>query len=576
MTAIVAGIALALVAFGLNGRLTLGPLALSINDARKPLAWGSVAATWLLVGEWTQSRWRRFALAALTMMALLALISYGRHAEPVITDSDFAVGELYTELATRGQLSVGPYSRFGWHHPGPIFFYITAPFYALSGHRAPALYAVALAINLAAIVTLTWIVARERNRWPLAVLLAGGCILFAWRAPRLLASPWTGHVAVLPSLAFLVVSAAVASGRRALLPLLALVGSFVAQTHVGFVPTVVSISMGVLAVCVVERTGERRALWRTLNRTAWILSALWLLPISEAVSGAGGNAAALWRFFVIGAESGHSWREAFLNWSYGLSGILRPDFDLPWGGHFDLNHLWWGIPCAVGQLLLLAVIARHDFRTGRRFEGCLAVVAVAASLVSLWGLTGIQGDILNHDAFRIAALGTFNLAIICSAGVGVFFDAVAHTWHQRPHVRATALLLVLSLMMAVGAADLESLTSFERRRTERATIVKAYTAIRDFVAAEGIRRPLFRIDDDRWGDAAGIILRLQRDGTPVAVQRGSLSMFTGAFAPTGDEDAVIALANLGLHRELRQQPDTVVLFESSRLFIDVRRIVPRL
>lgn len=574
LTATAAGVAVALLAFGLNGRVRSGPFAISLNDARRPLAWGCAAGTWLLIAEWNRPGWRRFAVTVLAAMGLLAIVDFARHAAPIITDSDFAVSELYAELATRGRLLVGPYSRFGWHHPGPLFFYVLAPFYALGGRRAPALYAVALAINLAAIVTLAWAVARERHRWPLAVLLTGGCVLFAWRVPMFLASPWTAHVPVLPSLTFLVLSAAVASGRLTLLPLMALFASFVAQTHVGFVPIVGAITAGVLAFCFVERTHDRRPLWSALNRSAWICAVLWLVPVSEALAGAGGNAAALWRFFVTEAEPGHSFREALVNWSYGLTGALRPDFALPWGGHFELSHLWWGIPCAIGQLLLLAVIARHDFKVGRRFEGCLAFVAVAASAVGLWGLTRIRGDILNHDLFRIAALGALNLAIIGAAGLGVFFDAGANAWSRRTSVPVVAYLLVFALAVAVGGRDLLHLTSFERRRTDRAAIVGAYSAIRDYVGVEGVRKPLFRIDEDRWGDAAGILLRLRQDGTPVAVQDAWLSMLTDAFAATGDEDALIALANLELHRELRARPDTAVLLESGPLFVDAARIAP--
>ena len=85
---------------------------------------------------------------------------------------------------------VGPYSRFGWNHPGPFYFYLQAPLYALGGHKAASLYAGALAINLLAILTLAWVVSRE-NRGPLLVLITAACVLFAWRAPRFLASPWT-------------------------------------------------------------------------------------------------------------------------------------------------------------------------------------------------------------------------------------------------------------------------------------------------------------------------------------------------------------------------------------------------
>ena len=85
----------------------------------------------------------------------LAMVSFARVTPPITTDSDFAVDRGVHGLATRGRLLVGPYSRFGWNHPGPFYFYFQAPLYALSGHKAASLYAGALAINLL-----------RSSRWP--------------------------------------------------------------------------------------------------------------------------------------------------------------------------------------------------------------------------------------------------------------------------------------------------------------------------------------------------------------------------------------------------------------------------
>ena len=137
-----------------------------------------------------------------------------------------------------------------------------------------------------------------------------------------------------------------------------------------------------------------------------------------------------------------------------------------------------------------------------------------------------------------------------------------------------AYLVVFLSALAVGERDLRGLTAFERRRTDRAAIVAAYSAIRDYVGAQGVRKLLLRVDDDRWGDAAGILLRLKQDEIPVAVQDGSLTMFTDAFAATGDEDAVVTLANLQLHQELRADSNTVALVETGPRFVDAVRITP--
>jgi hypothetical protein len=519
----------------------------------------------------TSARW--LAIGLTIVLAVLAIVRFAGATPPITTDSDFAVTELYTELATRGRLLVGPYSRFGWNHPGPFYFYLQAPLYALSGHKAASLYAGALAINLLAILTMAWVVSRE-NRGPLLVLLTGACVLFAWRAPRLLASPWTAHVPILPSVAFVVLSAAVVSGRLRLLPVTLIVGSFVVQTHLGFAPIVGGLSAAVLASLLLARRASDRSLWPILSASGGLLMAAWLLPIGDAVSRGGGNLAALWRFFVIEGRPGHGFREALLNWSYGIAGILRPDFALPWGGHFGMHHLWWIVPCAIGQVVVLAEVARRDLKAGRRFEGWLALSSLAASSIGLWALTRVRDDILDHEIFWLSAFGAINLAVLGAAGLRALGSTRLIPWTPGARAAATGCVLVLLLGLYAGVRDLRDLTAFELRRVERVTIVAAYEAIRNHVRAEGIRKPLIDADGPMWGHAAGVLLRLQQDGTPVAVSDTWLPMFTGAYAGTGDEDALVTIGTEGLSRARSARPGNVLLLERRSVFVDAIRITP--
>ena len=96
-----------------------------------------------------------FAGVALCAAGLVAL---ARHAPPIREVSDGAILEIYTLEALKGRLLVGPYSRFGWHHPGPLYFYLQAPWYRLSGFHTAGLQAGALAINLSAIALTAWTV----------------------------------------------------------------------------------------------------------------------------------------------------------------------------------------------------------------------------------------------------------------------------------------------------------------------------------------------------------------------------------------------------------------------------------
>src|SRR5262245_31907925 len=69
----------------------------------------------------------RKSMVTKVVLAVIMLVLLARQAPPFREVSDGAILEIYTLEALRAKLLVGPYSRFGWHHPGPLFFYWEAP-----------------------------------------------------------------------------------------------------------------------------------------------------------------------------------------------------------------------------------------------------------------------------------------------------------------------------------------------------------------------------------------------------------------------------------------------------------------
>lgn len=507
------------------------------------------------------------AMALLCVFLSLAVVVFAVRTPAIVTDSDLAVTELYVELATRGELLVGPYSRFGWHHPGPLYFYAIAPLYALSGDRAAALYGAAAAINFLSLVALAAVLARESRL--LAASVVGACAVFAFRIPRFLASPWTAHVPILPSLAFLACAAMVMSGRAGMMPWMIVFGSFAAQTHVGFLPLVLLISAAAIVTALSNRTA-RTASTHAIVASAALALVLWLPSILDVVRNHGGNPAALWRFFVTDGDAGHSVREAVENGSYGLMALLRPDFDLPWGGHFGLEYLSWSLFGAAAETILLMVAGRWHVIHKRRFEASLTLVALVATVISVFSLMRVRGDILNHDLFRLAAIGVLNLGILGAAALRA--SAAVLRLGPMPAAASVGIVaVVVALTSLLCIRDIESLTGYERRQRSRQAIVSAHGAVRDYLRRSGMRKPLLKIDADRWGDAAGVLLRLVQDDTAVAV-KDDTSMFTDRFAARGDEDVLVTLADLDLHRSLREIPGNTVLLEAFPLFVDAARI----
>ncbi len=126
---------------------------------RRPCQAGSVE---ILRTPW--SRCAGWSVAAGALMLASGVILLARRAADFATFGDTAVIESYTWMASTGDLLLGPYSRFQWHHPGPVAFFWIAPFYVLSGARPAGLNAGALALNLAVLAIMTSIVIRRAGQ----------------------------------------------------------------------------------------------------------------------------------------------------------------------------------------------------------------------------------------------------------------------------------------------------------------------------------------------------------------------------------------------------------------------------
>src|SRR5438477_49322 len=95
---------------------------------------------------------------------------------------DQALVGLSVHEASRFHQFLGPYSRFGWSHPGPSWFYLLAPFYKLFGSTDAAL--VASNIVVQGLFAVALVAAGHRRRQPALTLAAAGIVaLYVARMP---------------------------------------------------------------------------------------------------------------------------------------------------------------------------------------------------------------------------------------------------------------------------------------------------------------------------------------------------------------------------------------------------------
>jgi hypothetical protein len=460
---------------------------------------------------------------AIAVLAGAGLIWLSRHAPPFREVSDGAILEIYTLEALRGRLLVGPYSRFGWHHPGPLYFYLEAPWYWLSGRHTAGMQAGALALNIAAVATVAW--AATSASTIAVIALCGAVGWYIWRTGDMIVSPWNPHVIVLPMLAFVVLTAAfAATGQRRLLPWLLLLGSFLAQTHVAMVPPVALLMLVAVAV-------QRDAVRAGWPAAAGVALAAWLPAIIEQLTHHPGNITRIVRFFA-GTSAGQPIATAAAAWSAALTGAFRPDFAVALG--FDVRPpagpwpLAWST-AAMGALVVAALRAR-----ARRdaFAMWLAVMCAAISAIALVATTRIRDQIVDHEVFWISALGAVDAAAIVAA--------LGWPRGRRPLLATTVAAALVVSAAAVGLSGMRHVLERPRTTDDHSVDVLA-AAIERYITDSRVRRPLIHIEQQIWPIAAGALLTVHKKGVGFAVDDQWTTMFGAAFAANGREDAQMTL-----------------------------------
>jgi hypothetical protein len=171
--------------------------------------------------------------------------------------------------------------------PGPMAHLMAMPFVRLLGTR-DGLWTFAALVNTAAILLAGWATFRH-SRGACAVVVVAGGLLTAALTTGGLVSPLNVNVVVLPSFAVFALAWALARGDVAMLPVAALLPSFIIQTHVGYalVPTAAcAVATAILLTRHRPKAGgEHRR--RYVVAAAAVLAVLWTLPLVDQFTGSG-------------------------------------------------------------------------------------------------------------------------------------------------------------------------------------------------------------------------------------------------------------------------------------------------
>jgi hypothetical protein len=407
------------------------------------------------------THWRRWALPGALALAVLPLVvsavalvlRVGGNYRPA---GDEAWIELQIREIGHHQVLLGPYSRFGWSHPGPMLYYLLWLPYRLTGSTGTSLAIGALAVNALVVVAIA-LVARRRGGLPLVVLtmfLVG--LLTAGEGPQFVRDVWNPDITVLPFVLLVLIAWSLSCGEAWALPTGVVVATFLVQTHVSYGLVAAALLVGGLVGAGITAWHRRSATQDTRQVRSWMravaatgaaAAVLWFPVVLQQVRDEPGNLSVLVRFFRDhGREHsyGDSWHVVasqlglWPDWVRGQ--VVRNIFT----GALDLGG---ATPVAVWTVVLVvaAVLTWRRAKDAFRFDVLIALTIVVAFV----SVSRIVDEIFPYLVTWVGAVGMLTwLAIAWS---------VVRWWQTRdsvdPRVGRVALGVATIAFVAVTVVN---------------------------------------------------------------------------------------------------------------------------
>ena len=408
--------------------------------------------------------WKRWAMPAAVALALVPLVESAvalivRVGDDYLPSADQAWIELQVRDIGRRPVLLGPYSRFGWFHPGPILYYLLWLPYRITGSSSLSLCFAALTLNAVALVGIA-LVAKRRGGLPLALLtlfLTG--LLMSSLGAQFFRDVWNPSITILPFVLLVLLAWSISCGEAWALPVGAGVGTFLVQTHVSYgFTTATVLAAGLVGAAITlwrRRSGDdhhERVRWwgRMSGVTVIVLAGLWLPVVIQQLTSDDGNLAALVRFFRDHGRE-HSYGDAWhvlasqlSVWPDWLAGSIVRNI---YSGALDLSG---PTPIAVAALVLIgaAVITWRRAKDAFRLDVVVGL-AIIAGFVSV---SRIVGEIFPYLVIWTWALGM--LTWLASSW------SLARWWQTRPapdprvgRVALGAVAVALVVVTVVSTVD---------------------------------------------------------------------------------------------------------------------------
>jgi hypothetical protein len=454
--------------------------------------------------------------------------------------SDEATLEMRVVNAARSIQYLGPYSRFGWNHPGPIYFYLLLPFYALFSMGTQSLYAGAIFINLVSVFTMLYFIFKSQDKY-FSYFTAFFLALYIYYFLGLIVfrSIWNPHVTILPFAALIFICVYLSLGHIKVLPLVVFFSSFLIQTHVAYAPAVMGIVLIALPLYGLEKWRDSKKIRVFFSKevlipigiSAGVFLVSWILPIMETLGNPPGNIRKLVYYFAS-SKTAHSFSEAVC----AVSGITNAPL-LKLSGK-ELLLVFFLLQSVLG-----IAAAIYNSVKKKKYLRNLLVFGLASLIISVISVTKISGEVYIYLIQWMSVIGFINWCAIfytvfhLAAGLSPF----SSDRFARHRIKAGYLIvLILSLVLFIlQLKPVQSASQIHRNEAKLKYIGDITHAIKSCVKQNRISSFLMKPHPGIWTIGAGVINELYKSSIPFSLEDNWLFWFGYQFKQTRNEKDII-------------------------------------
>ncbi len=414
-----------------------------------------------------------FALLALAVVPFFVAVGVQAHDGWRPVSDNAAVATLaHDVLSTRTPL-VGMPSTIGQdavaagsgnehaHHPGPLMFWALAVPERLARSAPIGVLVGTALVNAAALAVVGLVALRLLGpRAAVGTLAVAGVLVWAL-GRQWIVDPWNPYIGLLPVLALCALTWAAVAGRPRALIGVAIVGSFVSQTHLIYAP--LAVAMLAAAIAGVAFSFSRRARrgqpWRreaaiTSGAALGALAVAWALPLYDQFAHSPGNLSAVARSF--GSRQG---KLVGLDWTLrlGVQAIGAPPLFARQGGDIELITRSWSslgplrVVSAVLVVVALAVSLVFAIRRRDRISASVALVALLALATAIAVVSRIPAYFDGAPFYRILQMWPIGCFVWIALAVNVVRALGPHVERRlgdrRGAVRAVGLAAAVGLLV---------------------------------------------------------------------------------------------------------------------------------